>query len=72
MHFEREGYCASQSIPFNTLRVQIAPSGDHGLVLHTVRYAHWGYSLHLVLVRLNGVWQVRRVIDNEHWHARMT
>ncbi len=68
LHFEREGYRASQPVPYNTLEIQIAPSGDHGLALHTVRYAHWGYSQHLVLVRLKGAWEVRRAIDDEHWH----
>lgn len=68
LHFEKEGYRASQPVPYNTLTIQIAPSGDHGLALHTVRYAHWGYSQHLVLVRFKQVWEVRRVIDHEHWH----
>jgi hypothetical protein len=69
VHFEKEGYLTPQSIPYNTLRTQIAPSGDHGLALHTVRYAHWGYSQYLVLVRSKNVWEVRRVIDHEHWHG---
>ncbi|HEY7216362.1 MAG TPA: carboxypeptidase-like regulatory domain-containing protein [Thermoanaerobaculia bacterium] len=67
-HFEREGYGASQQVPYNTLDLQIAPSGDHGLALHSVYYAHWGYSQHLVLVRLNNAWKVRRVIDYQRWH----
>jgi hypothetical protein len=63
-HFEKEGDHA----PYGTLNIQIAPSGDHGLALHIVRYAYWGYSQYLVLIRLNNVWEVRRIIDAEHWH----
>ncbi|HEX4962347.1 MAG TPA: carboxypeptidase-like regulatory domain-containing protein [Thermoanaerobaculia bacterium] len=70
LHFEKEGYRDPQKVPYNTLQIQIAPSGDHGLALHSVRYAYWGYSQHLVLVRLNGAWEVRRIIDGEHWHKR--
>ncbi len=62
-HFEKEGHTT-----YSTLETQIAPNGDHGLALLTVRYANWGYSQYGVIVRLNGVWQVRRVIDNERWH----
>jgi carboxypeptidase family protein len=69
-HFKKEGYRASQPVPPNYLDIQIAPSGDHGLALHTVRYLNWGYSQHLVLVRLGKTWEVRRVIDNEHWHRQ--
>jgi hypothetical protein len=65
-HFEKEGDHA----PYGTLNIQIAPSGDHGLALHIVRYAYWGYSQYLVLVRLNNAWEVRRIIDGEHWHSR--
>src|SRR6185312_8068746 len=68
LHFEKEGYRTPQSVPYNTLQTQIAPSGDHGLALHSVRYAFWGYNQYLVLVRLNNAWEVRRIIDGEHWH----
>jgi hypothetical protein len=56
-----------QTIPYNTLQILIAPSGDHGLALHSVRYAHWGYTQRLVFIRLNNAWEVRRIIDGEHW-----
>jgi len=69
LHFQREGYRDPKKVPYNTLTTQIAPSGDHGLALHTVRYAYWGYSQYLVLVRLNEAWEVRRVIEHEHWHS---
>jgi len=67
LHFKKEGYRTPENFPFNTLQTHIAPSGDHGLALHTVRYANWGYSMNLVLVRLNQVWEVRRIIDGKHW-----
>jgi hypothetical protein len=70
VHFAKEGYGPSQSVPYNTMQTQIAPSDDHGLVLHTVRYAHWGYSQYGVLVRLNDTWEVRRVIHHERWHGQ--
>ncbi|MFY9826252.1 MAG: carboxypeptidase-like regulatory domain-containing protein [Thermoanaerobaculia bacterium] len=69
LHFEQEGYRGSQTIPFNALRTQIAPSGDHGLALYSVRYAYWGYSQYLVLVRLNDAWEVHRVIEGEHFDS---
>ena len=68
-HFEKEG-CDPQQIPYHTLDTQIAPRGDHGLALLTVRYAFWGYSRYAVLVRSGGAWEVRRVIDHEHWHSQ--
>jgi hypothetical protein len=67
LHFKKEGYKTPETIPFSTLQTQIAPSGDYGLALHSVRSANWGYSQYLVLVRLNQVWEVRRVIDGTHW-----
>ncbi|HSS52024.1 MAG TPA: carboxypeptidase-like regulatory domain-containing protein [Thermoanaerobaculia bacterium] len=68
LHFEKESSRTPPAIPYNFLQTQIAPSGDHGLALHSVRYAYWGYSQYLVLVRLNNAWEVRRIIDGEHWH----
>jgi hypothetical protein len=67
VHFNLEGATSPETIPFSTQQSQIAPSGDYGLVLHTVRYANWGYSQYLVLVRMSQVWEVRRVIDDKHW-----
>jgi len=70
LHFKREGYRDPKKVPYNTLITQVAPSGDHGLALHKVFYAYWGYSQYLVLVRLKDAWEVRRVIEEERWHNR--
>lgn len=70
LHFEKEGYKQGAPRPYASVNIAQAPGGEHAIVTHSVRYAHWGYSQLVILVRLHGEWVVRRVLAHEHWHGR--
>lgn len=70
LHFEKEGYRQGAPRPYAAVDITQAPGGDHAIATHSVRYAHWGYSQQVILVRVQGVWEVRRVLAHEHWHGR--
>lgn len=70
LHFAKEGYGPAARTPWASASVELSPSGDHALVTHEVRYAHWGYSQHLVLRKVSQLWRVRLVLPYEHWHGR--
>ena len=69
-HFTKEGYRENQRRPFNSHEIVEAPGAGHAVVTVTVRYAHWGYSQRLALVRSHGVWDVRWVLPGAIFHGR--
>ena len=69
LHFELEGI-APDKRPFSSRTEHLAPQGRNAVVEHFVRYAHWGYSQELVLVRAGDTWEVRRVIEGVIDHFR--
>jgi hypothetical protein len=42
------------------------PGRDHALIEFTVRYAHWGYSEYLVLVKHKDQWRLKLVSEHRH------
>ena len=45
-------------------------TGGHALALFHVRYAHWGYDMHLVMRREGERWVLRGVAENSIFHMR--
>jgi hypothetical protein len=70
LHFEKEGYKQGAPRPYASVNITQAPGGEHAVALLSVRYAHWGYSQRVILVRWQGVWEVRRVPAYEQWQGR--
>jgi hypothetical protein len=80
LHFQKEGYGQGQGqgqgqrksrpTPWAQARVTLAKGGDRAIVSHEVRYAHWGYSQRIVVVRTPAGFEARLVIAHEHWHGR--
>jgi hypothetical protein len=67
LHFEKE-VKPGEKPPWARAEAVLAPSGDHAVVTHEVRYANWGYSQILSVVKTRDVWEVRLVRPHRHWH----
>lgn len=70
LHFQKEGYGPGKPPPWARGQVTLSPTGDHAIVKHEVRYAHWGYSQLVIVVRTRDSFEVRLIIAHEHWHGR--
>lgn len=70
LHWEKEGIKPGAPRPYSSVNISQAPGEQHAIVMHSVRYAHWGYSQLVILVKGQGAWDVRRVLQHEHWHGR--
>lgn len=64
-HFEQEG---ASPHPYWYPGTAMGLDGEHALVTFTVRYAHWGYSILLVMRRDEGQWALQHTVDWEHFH----
>lgn len=44
--------------------------GQHALINFYVRYAIWGYSQKLSILKESDLWKLQMVRDGSHWHSR--
>ena len=71
----REIHFADQKIsgnqPWNAcLQPVMDGAGSHALALFRVRYAYWGYDMHLVMRREGERWVLRGVAENNIYHYK--
>jgi hypothetical protein len=69
-HFRREGIADPRRRTANWTRILRGADGRRALVVHSVRYAHWGYEMDLVFTRAGGRWRLHLVLRTRTDHFR--
>jgi hypothetical protein len=64
--FKKEGAAP----PFSCVQAAADAAGTRALVDLNVRYAYWGYTKQLVLMREGTAWKLRFVVDGAIYHGR--
>jgi hypothetical protein len=67
-HFTREGFPDRARRTANWTRSHLGADGRRALVVHEVRYAHWGYEMQLVFTRVRGPWELQLVLHTRRDH----
>lgn len=69
VHFEREGVGENRTF-HHCSPATVDEGGSHGLLTFEVRYAHWGYSIILILRREAEQWQLAFELEGTRYHMR--